>query len=72
MPDQQEEYKGNTIVVSEEGDVPGLKIGDADIEVSVEEGTGRYSSPHLPYTDYPSVSDLAKQIIDVVPGFRTE
>ncbi len=72
MPNQQEEYKGKTIAISDEGGVPSLKIGDADIVVEVEEGTGRFSSPHLPYSDFPSVLDLAKLIVDVVPGIKAE
>jgi hypothetical protein len=29
-----------------------------------------YASHYLPYTTYPSISDLAKNIVDTVPHFR--
>ncbi len=29
-----------------------------------------YGSHYLPYTAYPSISDLAKNIIDIIPHFR--
>lgn len=44
-----------------------LQIGGKSIEV-VKKGAGYYSVL-LPYATYPSLSELAKKIIDFVPGF---
>jgi hypothetical protein len=44
-----------------------LQIGGKSIEV-VKRGNGYYSA-YLPYATYPSVAELAKNVIDFVPGF---
>ena len=44
-----------------------LQIGGKSIEVIKRDN--RYSSAYLPYGTYPSVSALAKDIIDFVSGF---
>jgi hypothetical protein len=44
-----------------------VQVGGKSIEV-IKKGN-RYYSIYLPYSTYPSVSELAKKVIDVVPGF---
>jgi len=44
-----------------------LQIGEKSIEV-FKKSNGYYSL-YLPYSTYTSVSELAKKVIDAVPGF---
>jgi hypothetical protein len=54
----EEKHEDNKIV---------LQIGGKSIEV-VKRDNGYYSA-YLPYGTYPSVSELAKDVIDFVSGF---
>lgn len=69
MPEQRETYKGKEVVAND--DATWLTIGGTQVEVSLDERSGRYQTRHLPYTDYESVLELAKQMIDNVPRFRS-
>jgi hypothetical protein len=64
-----ESYKNNKFSFEEK---PGdnkivLQIGGKSIGV-LKKGN-RYHSVYLPYSTYPSVSALAKKVVDVVSGF---
>ena len=71
---EQEIYRGKKIVI----DIPGehenhgnhvhLSIDDRDIHV-MKLSTGKYSSHYLPYYKFPSLSSLAKALIDRIPLF---
>ena len=71
MPEQKETYRAFEIEVDESQGTPStIKIGDTTVEVAMADD-GRYSTPYLPYTDYDSLMELAKDVIDSVPGFKT-
>jgi len=64
MQEQRETYQGKEIVIRIASNGPQLLIDKMDVDVSLDEITGRYSTHHLPYTDYASVLNLAKHLID--------
>ena len=69
MPEQRENYKGKEIVIDTGDDQIQVRIDGSEIEVARDEDSGRYVTSLLPYTDYSSASDLAKDVSDNVPEF---
>ena len=72
MPEQRENYKGKEIVIDTGDDQIQVRIDGSEIEVARDEVSGRYVTSLLPYTDYSSASDLAKDVSDNVPDFAGE
>lgn len=71
MPEQKETHRGFEIVVDESQGTPStIKIGDTTVEVAKADD-GRYFTQYMPYTDYDSLIELAKHVIDKVPDFET-
>ena len=71
MSEEHETYKGKDILASTDKEVQ-LSIGGQGVDVSRDETSGRFVTVHLPYTSYDSLIDLAKQVIDNVPDFRSD
>ena len=69
MPEQRENYKGKEIVIDTGDDQIQVRIDGSEIEVARDEVSGRYVTSLLPYTDYSSAIDLAKDVSDNVPDF---
>ena len=69
MPEQRETYKGKEIVIETEDNTVQVRIDGKEIEVARDEASGRYATSLLPYTDYSSAVDLAKDVSDNVPDF---
>ena len=69
MPEQRENYKGKEIVIDTGDDQIQVRIDGSEIEVARDEDSGRYVTSLLPYTDYSSAVDLAKDVSDNVPDF---
>ena len=69
MPEQRENYKGKEIVIDTGDDQIQVRIDGSEIEVARDEVSGRYVTSLLPYTDYSSAVDLAKDVSDNVPDF---
>ena len=69
MPEQRENYKGKEIVIDTGDDQVQVRIDGSKIEVARDEVSGRYVTSLLPYTDYSSAVDLAKDVSDNVPDF---
>ena len=72
MPEQRENYKGKEIVIDTGDDQIQVRIDGSEIEVARDEVSGRYVTSLLPYTDYSSAVDLAKDVSDNVPDFAGE
>lgn len=71
MPEHREEHGGKTISIGGDDTNPTLTIDGQEVEVVRDEDVGRFTTLHLPYTSYETVLELAKQVIDNVPDFRT-
>ncbi len=69
MPEQRETYKGKNIVIETAANTIQVRIDGKEIEVAQDESSGRYVTSLLPYTDYSSAIDLAKDVSDNVPDF---
>ena len=70
MPEQRENYKGKEIIVQTGDDqIIQVRIDGNEVEVARDETSGRYVTSLLPYTDYSSAIDLAKDVSDNVPDF---
>ena len=69
MAEQRETYRGRTIVVKTVGGKPQVSIDNKAVEV-LQEGPDKYVSDFLPYTSYPTLLELAKQVVDCVPDFK--
>ena len=80
----RETYKGREIVIkspeesrelgvktAEEGEVLLVEIDKRPIEV-LQQGPQEFFSIYLPYKTYPSPLDLAKDVIDYVPSFKSK
>lgn len=67
MAAQQETFKGFEIVIDAENN---LRIGDQSIDVHRSDD-GKFYTPYLPYTQYDSILELAKQVVDKAPDFDT-
>jgi hypothetical protein len=67
---QKERYKDREIVISEDEDRTQLSIDGKDIH-HIARG-GRYWSHHIPYVDHPSLTALAKSIIDRTTDSRDQ
>jgi hypothetical protein len=69
-------YKGKEIAFEQPQD--DSKIGEVRLEIdgkhvhAIRMEGGRYGSHILPYSDYDSIPDLAKALIDNVPQFGGE
>lgn len=71
MPEQEETYRGFEIVIDESQGTPStIKIADTTVEVSRMEN-GKYITQYMPYTEYDSLMELARHVIDKVPDFET-
>lgn len=69
MPEQRENYKGKEIIVETGDDQIQVSIGGSKIKVVRNEDSGKYMTSLLPYTDFSSAIDLAKDVSDNVPDF---
>ena len=69
MPEQRENYKGREIIVETGDNQTKVQIDGNEIEVAQDESSGRYVTSLLPYTDYSSAIDLAKDVSDNAPDF---
>lgn len=72
MPEKRETYKGKEIVVRTRVNGPQMTIDQKEVVISYDEHTGRYATHFLPYTDYLSVMNLAKHLIESVPNFGSK
>lgn len=72
MPEQREYYKGKEIVVKTEDAQIQVRIDGSEIEVARDEDSGKYVTSLLPYTDYSSAIDLAKDVSDNVPDLTDD
>ena len=72
MPEQREYYKGKEIVVKTEDEQIQVRIDGSEIEVARDEDSGKYVTSLLPYTDYSSAIDLAKDVSDNVPDLTDD
>ncbi len=68
MPEQSGTHKGFKIVIDDDQDK--LTIDDRQIDVTKAE-SGRYITNYMPYTEYESIMDLAKQLIEKAADFDT-
>ena len=68
MPEQKETYKGFKIVIDDGQNK--LTIDDKEIDVSEAE-PGSYITSYMPYTEYKSIMELAKQVIEKAADFDT-
>jgi len=57
-------YKGREITVKTVEDKPSLFINEQQIEVVLDEASGRYATSSLPNSDYATLWDMAKDLID--------
>ena len=69
MPEQRENYKGKEIIVETGDDQIQVSIDGSKIEVVRDEDSGKYMTSLLPYTDFSSAIDLAKDVSDNVRDF---
>jgi hypothetical protein len=72
MTEQRETYKGKEIVVRTVFKKAQLFIDETNVDVSLDEHTGRFSTHYLPYTDYPTVMFLARHLIDSEQDFNSK
>ena len=68
MPEQRGTHKKFEIVIDDDQDK--LTINDRQIDVSKAE-SGKYITSYMPYTEYESIIDLAKQVIEKAADFDT-
>ena len=71
MAEERETYKAWEIIATADDNEVRISIGGREVEVTREDRSKRYSTNLLPYTDYQSLVELAKQVIDHVPDFKT-
>lgn len=74
MTEKREAYKSREILIetaeTDENQVR-LSIDGKQIDVVRDENSGKYATYTLPYQEYSSIEDLAKDVIDYLPSFRT-
>lgn len=68
MAQQEETHKGFKIVI--DTDKNELTIDSKKIDI-IKEEDGKYSTSYMPYTNYGSILDLARHVIDKAPDFDT-
>jgi hypothetical protein len=75
MTEKREAYKSREILIetaeTDENQVR-LSIDEKQIDVVRDENSGKYTTYILPYQEYSSIEDLAKDVIDYLPSFRTD
>ncbi|MDH3602443.1 MAG: hypothetical protein OEU26_22745 [Candidatus Tectomicrobia bacterium] len=71
MAEEQQTYKGRDIRISTEAGATQLSIDGRNIDIVQDEDSGQYGTSYLPYRNYSSVVELAQQVIDYVPDFRS-
>lgn len=64
MPEEREMYRGREVVVTTRDGEAELLIDDRRVEVSYLETEDVYATKHFPYTNFDSVMDLGKAIVD--------
>ncbi len=64
-----EPYKNSKFSFEEKPNDKKIVLQIAGKSIKVVKKDDRYYSIYLPYATYPSVSELAKKVIDFVPGF---
>ncbi len=67
MAEQKKTFKGFEIVID---DNENLAVDGKAIDVSKGEN-GNYYTSYLPYTEYPTLMELAQKVVDNVPDFDT-
>ena len=67
MAVEKELFQGCEILIEDKK----LTINGVEIDV-VKAELGNYITSYLPYTDYETVSDLAKAIVRYAPNFRSK
>jgi len=67
MAEQKKTFKGFEIVID---DNENLAVDGKAIDVSKGEN-GNYYTSYLPYTEYPTLMELAQEVVDNVPDFDT-
>ncbi len=71
MSKQIKNHQGFEIVIeSEEGGIESLSIAGKSIDISKTD-TGNYITSMMPYTQYDSVLELAKHVVEKTPDFDT-
>jgi hypothetical protein len=64
MPKDREEYEGKEIVVETDDGEADLLIDGRRVEVSYHEEEDVYATEHFPYTNYESVMELARAVVN--------
>ncbi|MBW4491682.1 MAG: hypothetical protein KME26_00940 [Oscillatoria princeps RMCB-10] len=72
MPEERRTYKNREILIKTDDSEPQLLISGKQIDVARDAASGRYSTSYLPYEDYESIEELAKDVIDYVPSFKRD
>lgn len=67
MAEQKETFKGFEIVIDNNDN---LTVHDKSIDVEQTED-GNYYTSYLPYTQYATLMELAKHVVDKTPDFDT-
>ncbi|MFF7994746.1 hypothetical protein ACFZDG_33865 [Kitasatospora xanthocidica] len=71
MEDESLQHRGRTIVVAgKDQEKPRLLIDGQEVEHVHRPKTGRYATALLPYTEYDSLAELGKAVVDHVPHFQ--
>ncbi len=60
----EETYKGKKIEVREEQGAKRLYLDGKPVEVILDGATGTYSSLRLPYSNYSSLKELGRALVD--------
>lgn len=68
MPKTQFSHKGKQIVIESVKDKTHLRIDGEHVQ-TFSARPGRFYTPHLPYQDYSSMTELAKALVKHVPRF---
>ncbi|MEE8585451.1 MAG: hypothetical protein V3T83_11420 [Acidobacteriota bacterium] len=68
MGEERSRYKKKDILIRNyPGRTPHLYIADKRVPVFKDGRTGEYASPDLPYKNYQSLDELARDFVDAVP-----
>jgi len=71
MSKQIENHQGFEIVIESEGEgIESLSIAGKSIDLTKTD-TGNYITSMMPYTQYGSVLELAKHVVEKAPDFDT-
>ena len=72
MSEKKETYKGRQIIIKTDVKGEQLYIGGKRIDTYLDKASGRYNTSHLPHAEFQSLMDLARNVIDHVPAFKTK